>query len=78
VAGPVVPSFSSPWGGAEDGGDGDEEGRGFSAQGARQVVSFPIPRDRVREDHRWTSAGLGVARHLVSPTDHEMSPRATA
>lgn len=46
-----------------DGVDGDEKGRGFSEQGARHVVSPLVPRD-----HRWTSAGLGVARHLVSPT----------
>lgn len=56
-----------------DGGDGDEEGRGFSGQGARQVVSLRVPRGRVREDHRWTSAGLGVARHLVSPTGRSLA-----
>jgi hypothetical protein len=68
--------LTSPWGGAEDGVDGDEEGRGFSGQGTRQVVPLRVPRDRVLVDRRWTSAGLGVARHLVSPTDRPAGPRA--
>lgn len=53
-----------------DGVDGDEEGRGFSGQGARHVVSPQVPKD-----HRWTSAGLGVARHLVSPTGRRWTRR---
>jgi hypothetical protein len=68
--------LDSPWGAAVDGGDGDEEGRGFSGQGTRQVVPLRVPRDRVLVDHHWTSAGLGVDRHPVSPTGRSVGPRA--
>jgi len=69
--------LTSPWGGAEDGGDGDEEGVGFSGAGCTtgRVPSSPEgpgpggpPLDFCR---------TGVDRHLVSPTGRTVGPRAS-
>jgi hypothetical protein len=55
--------------------DGDEEGRGFSGRGTRQVAPLRVPRDHPGGFPLDFCLAL-VAWHLVSPTGRSEGPRA--